>query len=87
MRRQTELSTLNSVYAALFILSTFQYKYNSPIPLDINECASQPCQNGGKCEDFVNAYLCKCPKGYVGKNCETSKRNFFVTYRTVLSSL
>ena len=38
---------------------------------DINECISNPCQNGGKCTDGVNSYTCKCKPGYQGDNCET----------------
>ena len=25
------------------------------------------------CIDGVNSYSCKCPRGYIGTNCETSK--------------
>jgi hypothetical protein len=39
--------------------------------LDINECASAPCRNGGSCSNNVNAYNCTCQKGYTGINCET----------------
>ena len=37
--------------------------------LDINECDSQPCQNGGQCLDGVNQYTCTCAAGYAGVNC------------------
>jgi hypothetical protein len=40
---------------------------------DIDECESQPCDNGGTCTDQVNSYLCVCPTGYTGINCETGK--------------
>lgn len=30
---------------------------------EILECASIPCQNGGKCVDEVNFYVCQCPTG------------------------
>lgn len=29
----------------------------------IDECASNPCQNGGTCEDRINGYICHCPPG------------------------
>lgn len=29
--------------------------------MDIDECESQPCQNGGWCEDGVASYTCHCP--------------------------
>ena len=36
---------------------------------DINDCAVQPCQNGGNCIYAVNGYTCNCAAGYSGKNC------------------
>lgn len=39
--------------------------------LDINECESNPCQNGGACEDGENSYTCTCLLGYTGHDCET----------------
>lgn len=29
--------------------------------VDINECDSDPCQNGATCEDAANSYRCHCP--------------------------
>ena len=40
---------------------------------DINECSSNPCQNGGECMDAVNMYTCNCADGYEGTHCETGK--------------
>ena len=40
---------------------------------DIDECSSDPCQNGGTCEDGVNEYTCQCATGYTGTNCENGK--------------
>ena len=37
--------------------------------LDIDDCADQPCQNGGNCTDAVNDFTCNCAAGYGGKNC------------------
>ncbi|KAK3739936.1 hypothetical protein QZH41_015977, partial [Actinostola sp. cb2023] len=39
--------------------------------ININECVSNPCENGGSCEDQVNGYKCACVTGYEGNNCET----------------
>ena len=43
--------------------------------LDAEECASQPCQNGGQCFDGLgtNAYACLCLAGWTGTNCENGK--------------
>ncbi|NWI13445.1 FA7 factor, partial [Crypturellus soui] len=37
---------------------------------DPNQCASNPCQNGGSCDDQFQDYVCRCPEKYEGKNCE-----------------
>jgi hypothetical protein len=34
------------------------------LKIDINECLSSPCQNGGTCIDLENSYACYCPDGY-----------------------
>lgn len=39
--------------------------------VDVDECASDPCQNGGTCEDQINSFVCHCPPGYTGIHCET----------------
>ena len=41
--------------------------------VDIDECASKPCENGGSCQDGVNSYKCTCLPGFDGKNCENSE--------------
>lgn len=40
--------------------------------LETNECDSNPCKNGGSCNDLENDYACTCPQGFYGKNCEVS---------------
>ncbi|KAK3103766.1 hypothetical protein FSP39_021728 [Pinctada imbricata] len=39
---------------------------------NINECASNPCRNGGSCIDGVNRYTCNCLPGYTGNTCATN---------------
>ena len=39
--------------------------------LEINECDSHPCANGGKCEDKLASFKCTCAPGYTGVQCRT----------------
>lgn len=53
--------------------------------LDIDDCASNPCQNGAVCSDGINSYVCACVNGFVGINCETSVapgKNFLLINNT-----
>ena len=38
----------------------------------IDECESDPCLNGGTCEDAVNSYSCSCHSEFTGDRCETN---------------
>ena len=51
---------LNNCFIFLFIL-------------DVDDCDPNPCLNNGECVDGVNSYVCKCPRGFAGPNCEESK--------------
>ena len=37
---------------------------------EVDECASQPCQNGAVCRDYVNSFVCECRPGFDGILCE-----------------
>lgn len=37
---------------------------------DIDECASSPCLNGGRCQDEVNGFQCLCLAGFSGNLCQ-----------------
>lgn len=41
---------------------------------DIDECASNPCQNNGTCNDLINQYNCTCVAGYSGYQCQTGNK-------------
>ena len=46
---------------------------NLILVLDVNDCMSNPCVNGGNCTDGINEYNCACVLGYTGTDCETGK--------------
>jgi len=38
--------------------------------LDVDECQSSPCLNGGSCLDDVSSFTCICSAGFTGSNCQ-----------------
>ncbi|NXE68279.1 FA9 factor, partial [Calcarius ornatus] len=43
---------------------------NEEKTVDGDQCNPNPCKNGAECKDQINSYVCWCPAGYEGKNCE-----------------
>ena len=39
----------------------------------VDNCLSEPCQNGGSCTDGLNDYTCNCGPLWIGKTCGSSK--------------
>ena len=37
--------------------------------INIDDCLSHPCLNGGSCIDLVNDFSCNCPTGFLDKDC------------------
>ena len=50
---------------------------------DINECDSNPCQNGGNCSNGHNMYTCSCADGFIGDSCETGLNGIRYTIHSV----
>ena len=40
---------------------------------NIPECNSNPCQNGGTCQDRIGGYQCVCSDRFEGANCENER--------------
>lgn len=38
--------------------------------IEMDQCRSQPCKNGGTCLQDMNNYKCQCREGFRGTNCE-----------------
>ncbi|XP_051037904.1 uncharacterized protein LOC127220220 [Phodopus roborovskii] len=45
---------------------------------DGDQCASNPCQNGGTCQDHLQTYICFCLLDFEGRNCEKNKNDQLV---------
>ncbi|XP_014830968.1 PREDICTED: cubilin, partial [Poecilia mexicana] len=41
---------------------------------NINECLSNPCQNGGTCSDSINGFTCTCTAQWTGPFCQTPQQ-------------
>ena len=39
--------------------------------MNIDDCASHPCLNGGTCADGINTFTCTCAAGFNGTTCAT----------------
>lgn len=51
-------------------MTFFLFNIGNNCQINVDECLSQPCTNGGTCIDGINSYTCNCTQDYVGVNCE-----------------
>ena len=42
---------------------------------DVEECASNPCQNGAECVDDINGFSCSCAAGFTGELCDYGRKS------------
>lgn len=40
------------------------------VKVDIDECASNPCQNDGECRDRIAGFHCFCTHWFTGEICD-----------------
>ncbi|XP_069020772.1 protein crumbs homolog 1-like [Embiotoca jacksoni] len=45
---------------------------------DVDECASDPCMNGGFCINYVNSFECVCDMNYSGIHCQIDVSDFYL---------
>ena len=61
----------SSVFLSFCFLCSCSIGYTgSHCAVEINECSSAPCHNGGTCVDQIGKYACTCPVGYTGSVCD-----------------
>ena len=53
--------------------------------LDVNECTSEPCLNGGSCTDEPDGYFCTCADGWTGAECQFGNGHFFCQWLNLLN--
>lgn len=38
--------------------------------INIDDCSSNPCLNGGICKDMIDGFICNCTERWMGETCE-----------------
>lgn len=44
---------------------------------ELDECKSNPCQNGGYCHNLINKFLCVCDMSFAGDVCQTDVSDIY----------
>ena len=66
-------STRGLILFHSFLVGNVLRNSASFFPLDVNECASNPCKNGATCVNTVEGFNCTCTKGFQGKICDNGR--------------
>ena len=69
----TEVNCTSHASVVFLLSDSLLFLFDFFCRIDVDECSSNPCLNGGCCTDQVNGYVCSCQPGYAGAQCQTSK--------------
>ena len=85
---QTVLHDICSIhyFVDIIFFGIYYVVFRICVVLDINECDSSPCQNGGSCGDEVNKFSCTCAVGFEGATCQTGRSFTFRFHRQIYFS-
>lgn len=46
--------------------------------MELDECASNPCLNGGYCRNLINKFQCMCEMSFAGEHCQIDVSDFYL---------
>ena len=67
------------MHACMYVVKTMKTYPHFNTFSDIDECLSNPCLNGGTCNDELNSFSCTCATGYTGASCQTGISDFLIS--------
>ena len=70
----------------MLLIQNFTLKQVIQLCLDIDECNSMPCLNGGVCSNAAAAFVCECNYGYEGDLCGIGKHQYKVRVKLLTAS-
>lgn len=63
---------MQSSYLCNHIFNYYSGFTGTQCEIDIDECSTNPCLNGGTCHDHINSFKCSCQMGFTGTRCQTN---------------